>query len=166
MSLPCGKRSLTLVWCILECLFFSGILNGWTSLQEILKEEKYYLDHCNATLVAELNKVHTHTDIGDALQENVGLDNPFITVHEGVRYKCVLRRVLKKMTVAEYEQYKKSKIKPTRKPLHISDVYCDEQDEQLEFVVSLVIIIRNILMLPLGIFLDRYGTTQTRIIAM
>lgn len=161
MALPCGKRFITLVWCILECLFFSGLLNGWTSLQGILKEEKYYLDSCNRTLLAALN---SHSEA--VTVDSVGIDNPFTTIAEGVRYKCVVKKVLRKMTIEQYEQYKKSHSRPSKKPITVDDVYCHEQDDKLEFVVSLVIIIRNILMLPLGIFLDRYGTSRTRIIAM
>lgn len=163
MGLPCGKRFITLLWCILECLFFSGLLNGWTNLQEILKEDKYYLDSCNSTLLQSLDHQNDAESFAN-LQKEYGPDNPFTHITDGVKYRCVFKKVLKTMTISEYNAYKKTHTK--KPPVQIKDVYCDEQDEKLEFVVSLVIIIRNILMLPLGIFLDRYGTSRTRIIAM
>jgi len=165
MALPCGKRFITLSWCILECLFFSGLLNGWTTLHSILKEERYYLDSCNLTLFNALNSPDVTNSV-ERSHQDFGIDNPFTEIHEGVKARCVVTRVLKRMTLTEYERYKKMRSRPSKKPVTVHDVYCDEQDEKLEFVVSLVIIIRNILMLPLGVFLDRYGTSRTRIIAM
>jgi hypothetical protein len=41
--------------------------------------------------------------------------------------------------------------------------FCDEQEEKLEVIHAVVFLVRNALVFPLGIFLDMYGTTRTRL---
>ncbi|CAG5120757.1 unnamed protein product, partial [Candidula unifasciata] len=44
--------------------------------------------------------------------------------------------------------------------------YCLEQNEQLRLMFAVVIIIRDVLAFPLGIFYDKYGTTRTRLMTV
>jgi hypothetical protein len=44
--------------------------------------------------------------------------------------------------------------------------FCDEQEEKLEVIHAVVFLVRNALVFPLGIFLDMYGTTRTRLLTM
>ena len=50
--------------------------------------------------------------------------------------------------------------------LNGSDLTCDAQDESLDLMIVIVTIVRNVMMLPVGIFLDIYGTTRTRLLAV
>ncbi|XP_045171505.2 equilibrative nucleobase transporter 1-like isoform X1 [Mercenaria mercenaria] len=160
MKIPCEKQTLTLMWCILECLFFSGYLNGWLWMQQILTEDGYYIEPCNIS-------------VSSTLIENERVNNmlkqPFTMKHKGRTVKCVYKKVVKVVSVDEYarlenESAKREKDMNKGAPGNALD--CSEQENKLEFVYVVVLIIRNIIMLPLGIFLDVYGSSRTRIIAM
>ena len=164
MTIHCGKRALTLTWGILECVFFSGILNGWVWLKQILKDDFYFFENCNVSL----------STAGPILDYNA----TFSTVHNGIKWICMYKRVrivIERVSLSEppvtiptinftYGTTEHSMSTTTAPSL--STAGCQEQDDSVELIISLVFIIRNILMLPFGIFLDRYGTSRTRIFAM
>lgn len=157
MAIHCGKRTLILTWGLLECVFFSGILNGWIWLKQILKEDHYFVENCNITTQAS----HVTTVSPRTLEYN-----------NGQRLICVTRWikvVLDGPIVTPAVTTPNPILNETTKEisgLNLTDPVCLDQDERLELVISLIFIIRNILMLPFGIFIDRYGTSRTRIFAM
>ena len=159
MTIHCGKRALTLTWGILECVFFSGILNGWIWLRQILKDDFYFVENCNVTYTTATPVPDHFTDI------------------DGQKWICMLKRVrivvhqessTEHVTTPAASAYPVSTINITNDTTEhsLSNLGCPEQDERVELIISLICIIRNILMLPFGIFLDRYGTSRTRIFAM
>ena len=158
MALHCGKRSLTLTWGVLECVFFSGILNGWIWLTHILKEDYFFVENCNIT-------IFPHTSVNTVSPSISAMNSTIIhyDVH-GLRWICMYKRIGPTTTTAK----PLVTVQPPQQVYtgNVTDTVCLEQDDRLELLVSLIFIIRNILMLPFGIFLDKYGTSRTRIVAM
>ena len=166
MAFQCEKRSLTLVWSILECIFFSGILNGWIWLQQIFKEDNYFVGNCSIPGYPN--------NAGDLMSRTGPVSTPpYIITYSGQqRYICVRQRVriIQHGNMISTTAATTKEVEMTSAQEFVSqnstDVACLEQDDNLELLISLTFIIRNILMLPLGIFLDKYGTSRTRIVAM
>ncbi|OWF36376.1 hypothetical protein KP79_PYT16165 [Mizuhopecten yessoensis] len=158
-----NKRHLTLIWAIMECLFFTGIVFGWSWLSVTLRRDRYFLDLCNITLEDEVPEIIPNTVLNtDMLTE---LDTPVIRTNinkNKPRRKCRPRKKHRTTTPPPepmYELYDPF-------PLNDSRYFCDEQEERLEMGNAIVMIIRHGLLLPLGIFLDAYGTTRTRLISV
>ncbi|XP_045171506.2 equilibrative nucleobase transporter 1-like isoform X2 [Mercenaria mercenaria] len=168
MAFPCGKKPVTVVFCIFECLFISGILNGWMWMRLILKDEGYFMDACNMTMKTELD-----TDDTSGLMGHIDKDMKSVKLRKGGKENCVWKRVLK---VVSLDEYAKMQLITTPQTISNSDnqsVYvnstnlkCSDDAQTFDLVIKLVVIIRNILLLPLGIFLDKHGTGKTRIVAM
>ena len=174
MPFQCEKRSLTLVWSILECIFFSGILNGWIWLQQIFKEDNYFIGNCNVTGVASRTEDVVSLTVPESKPPIITLNNErWVCVYEKVRIiqpeghilTSILPSTVGTPTPQEVETITAVTVEDIVSQ-NSTEVLCWEQDDNLELFISLAFIIRNILMLPLGIFLDRYGTGRTRILAM
>ncbi|KAL5016067.1 hypothetical protein ScPMuIL_005656 [Solemya velum] len=155
----CAKRQVTLVWAVLECLFFTGIVCGWTWMAQILKYDGYFLDKCNIT---DISFMHTYTvgeltDTGPLLERKVDVKGP--------RRKCYPRKKKGNEKLLPLND-----LKPPsdflRQSFNLSDVFCDDQEDSFDLMINLVLLIRNVLALPFGIFLDIYGTTRTRLLAV
>lgn len=171
----CNRRPIKILWCILECLFFTGILNGWFWLNNILTEDGYYLDTCNITTIALGEPKQARKGVLSMLGimgSDEGFEDPLYTVYNGRKVKCVYQKVLKVISVQEYEKMKVNSSSrshlsgPADQKHSIHSIFCDKQIETLKFVVCLVVIIRNVFVLPTGVFLDRFGTIRSRIVAM
>lgn len=154
MNFPRRKLSLSFLWCALECLFFSGYLQGWLWMQDILTEEGYFRDACNISLSSP---IVGNSDMYPMLHQTVAM------MHNGRLVKCVYEKVTKRVSLEEYAIIQKEKDKNVKS---VSSSVCLKQKETLEFIQVLVLVIRNIIIFPLGIFLDVYGTTKIRIIAL
>ena len=168
MTIHCGKRALTLTWGILECIFFSGILNGWVWLKQIIKDDFYFLEECNITL--------------STVPPVLDFNTTFSTVHNGIKWICMYKRI--RIVIERGSLFEPPATSPTQNFTYGTTDHsmsstiesttlstttatgCQEQDDRIELIITLVYIIRNILMLPFGVFLDRYGTSRTRIFAM
>ncbi|KAK3585370.1 hypothetical protein CHS0354_004645 [Potamilus streckersoni] len=162
MPIRCSRKKVTLIWGLLECIFFSGLINGWFWMQQVLKSEEFFLDVCNTSLIR---------DLSDLFQKYDTHDVPFPPRSDtsGVTYrrKCVYRRkdnneiitMLPTTTEVNFMTAVAHKINISE------DIFCKEQDERLGLLQSVVIIARNVLALPVGIFLDHYGTTKTRLVS-
>ena len=153
---------LTLIWCISECLFFSGYLNGWLWMKQILTEDGYFIDPCNITFTNSLIEKQ-HADIL--------MNQPIRMTHNNTKVKCFYKKVVKVVSIEEFALYENRSLqskddsnKKNNIPKNGFD--CDEQNKKLEFVHIIVLLIRNISMLPLGVLLDTYGSSRTRMIAM
>lgn len=190
MALTCSKRQTTLVFCILECLFLSGLLNGWTWMLQILEDEGYYTDTCsNLTMLdgdaergggdmsglfnAGGGNERDDRDMTGLFEADGGIQNQFIHVHNGNTLKCHYKRVLKVVSVEEYANMQRTTHAAPDTEVDVQTVNvnttaakCWKQKDKLEFVITLVVIIRNVLMFPLGLLLDKYGTGRARIVAM
>ncbi|KAL8575811.1 hypothetical protein ACOMHN_014816 [Nucella lapillus] len=46
----CDKKCASLLWTLLECIFFSGVVLGWSWLALIFRADHYFLSGCNVTL--------------------------------------------------------------------------------------------------------------------
>ena len=86
---------------------------------------------------------------------------------------CIKKRVLKIVTLKEYAEMQEKRRTQQSNIESFNEIIsnqtnkgCIEGDQALDLVINLVIIIRNIILFPVGIFLDKYGTSKTRIIAM
>lgn len=154
MNFPRRKLSLSLLWCALECLFFSGYLQGWLWIQDILTEEGYFRDACN---ISSSNSVIGKSDMYPMLHQTVTM------MHNGRLVKCVYEKVTRRVSLEQYAIIQKEKDKNEKS---VSKSVCLKQSDKLEFIHVLVLVIRNIIIFPLGIFLDIYGTTKIRIIAL
>lgn len=168
MKFPCGKRFVSFTWCVFECLFLTGILNGWSWMQQILTEDGYYIEACNVSI--PVSSVSADSSMFGLLNMDEELHNPILLNHEGLKVKCVYKKVFKVVSLDEYARLEKDNMISPEHYDVIDDVNnnvdCSEQADRLEFVFALVLIFKNILMFPLGILLDTNGTSQVRIIAM
>lgn len=167
MALPCGKRPVTLVFCICECVFISGLLNGWVWMQQILKDEGYYADTCNVTRLSSSKSENTGGMIGFLSVRNEGTKD----MHKDIKGKhCKYVRVNKIVTLTEYAEMKRKKEEVIKNNQTFDSNKtvpdCSTENGGLDFVITVAVVSRNIFMFPLGIFLDKYGTTRARIIAM
>jgi len=184
MGLQCEKRLVTLVWCGLECFFFSGLLNGWILLQAVLQHEGYYRTECFNGTLARLSSDHLPTEQSSASSINLfDTNKPFEYTVNGMRRTCVFKRVLKIITVEQYAQYQQS-TRVTKQPTDeqsansapeisaiidwtpANDTRCGQQTTALETRMLAVLLVRDVLMLPLGVAMDHLGTSRTRLISM
>ena len=46
----CDKKIASLLWTLLECVFFSGVVLGWSWLALVFRADRYLLSGCNLTL--------------------------------------------------------------------------------------------------------------------
>lgn len=168
MKFPCGKRLVTFIWCVLECLFLSGILNGWSWMQQLLTEDGYYIEACNVSI--PVSGASADSSMFGMLNMDEELHNPILLNHEGRKVECIYRKVFKVVSLDEYARLEKDNMVSHERYDVIDDVSnklgCTEQADRLELVFALVLIVKNILMIPLGIVLDVNGTSQVRMIAM
>ena len=79
-----------------ECLLIAGILNGWMWMQEILKDEGYFMDKCNDTL----NAIVDADGIGDFNDLSFTRRDKNITMNkDGIICKCCNRPWLINVTI-------------------------------------------------------------------
>nr|XP_022336589.1 solute carrier family 43 member 3-like isoform X2 [Crassostrea virginica]XP_022336590.1 solute carrier family 43 member 3-like isoform X2 [Crassostrea virginica] len=142
-SCCCNKRHVTFVWATLECLFFTGVIFGWVWLTVTLRRDAYFLDLCNVTLPEDLSSDSLPKE---ALQEG----------SEPVRRKCRTTTTTE-MTTPEVEYFL---------PFNGTQYFCDEQEDRLDLLYGVIVIVRNLLVLPVGFFMDKYGTTRTRLLTV
>lgn len=138
----CSKRHVTFVWATLECLFFTGVIFGWVWLTVTLRRDAYFLDLCNVSLSEDISRDLTKNEV---LKDSLRKDRP----------KC--RTTTTTMAPGEVEY---------RLPFNGTQYFCDEQEDRLDLMYVVIIILRNFLILPVGIFLDKYGTTRTRLLTV
>ena len=175
MSLRCtfSKKAVTVVFCILECIFFSGLLNGSVWMRELLKEDGYFMGSCNIT---KHNRI-TVEDVGSMmgiLDTQAG--GKRLKNNNDRRTTCVYKKVLRVVSLDEYgkitttETIKSTLANKHSEKFNISNSTdnntCSDDISDIEFAIQLVIIITAVLMVPIGIVLDRYGTSPSRISAM
>lgn len=138
----CSKRHVTFVWATLECLFFTGVIFGWVWLTVTLRRDAYFLDLCNVSLSEDISRDLTKNEV---LKDSLRKDRP----------KC--RTTTTTVAPGEVEY---------RLPFNGTQYFCDEQEDRLDLMYVVIIIVRNFLILPVGIFLDKYGTTRTRLLTV
>ena len=167
MTFPCSKKKVAVVFCILECLFLSGLLNGWMWMKQILKHEDFFLD-CNIT-----RQTFTNAEDTDSLMGILKTKEELKKNKEGERTTCVYKRVLKVVTYKEYakmEHIKKAsddtRVKADSVVVNATDYECSKGTWKIDFVFQMIGIAKDISIFPVGLFLDRYGTSRGRIIAM
>lgn len=62
-------KCLMTIWAFLECLFFAGILYGWSSLVFIFKDEGIYANLCGQSFGIE-NDTLLHNETNEAVHKN------------------------------------------------------------------------------------------------
>ncbi|XP_045171508.2 equilibrative nucleobase transporter 1-like isoform X3 [Mercenaria mercenaria] len=168
MAFPCSKRTVAVVFCVFECLFISGLLNGWMWMHQLLKDERSFMDACNSTKPTLRN-----TDDSGSLMGILKTQDERVNKRKGDKTTCVYKRVFKVISLEEYANMQQittsmTTLNADRQTENLNNTVseCSEETWKHDFVFKLVIIIRNISMFPIGIFLDKYGTSRARIIAM
>ena len=157
MTTYCNKRNISLIWVVLECLFFTGIVFGWSWLTVALKKDRYFLDLCNVTFPNHEINLGSYVN-PDPLSETEIEIKPI----PNTKRKCRVRKKFQNTTPnpeINLEQF-------YRYPFNESYYFCDAQEERLELINAIIVIVRNIFVLPIGILFDVYGTTRTRLIAV
>lgn len=173
MNTAIVKQWLPFTWCVLECLLFSGILNGWLWMEHILIEEKYFLDECNFTSLSDVSLGSPEEADMPGLMNVKNLNKGDVQTTKNGR-KCILKKVYKTLTMEEYAEYmarnrladQKEELDTVVEKEEEIILYCTEQRDELNLIITLVLIICHILMLPIGVLFDQYGTSRTRIISM
>ncbi|XP_062590493.1 equilibrative nucleobase transporter 1-like isoform X1 [Saccostrea cucullata] len=144
-SCCCNKRHVTFVWALLECLFFTGVIFGWVWLTVTLRRDAFFLDLCNVTFSEE--DISNGQSLSETIQDSS---------RNGRRSNC---RTTSTTTLAPQDF-------ENRLPFNGTQYFCDEQEDRLNLLYDVIIIIRNVLILPVGIFLDKYGTTRSRLLTV
>lgn len=142
-SCCCNKRHVTFIWAAFECLFFSGVIFGWVWLTVTLRRDAYFLNLCNVTFPEDFLKDQS---------QNEDLQNG----SRKRRPNC--RTTSTTTTVPPETEY--------LLPFNGTQYFCDEQEDRLDLLYGIVIIVRNLLILPVGVFMDKYGTTRTRLVTV
>lgn len=176
MAMQPSVRFISLIWCVLECLLISGMLNGWIFMKEILRDEDYFTGGCNWSIHSRktgLDDLNPRTLVLEDSVMGFGIDvnKPITKTRKGKEMQCFYKRVLKTLSFSEYEillnesksYYHNSSTATIRKA---EKRMCDEQNVYLETIISCVHIARNILMLPIGMLMDNFGTIRFRIISL
>ncbi|KAK6967515.1 solute carrier family 43 member 3, partial [Biomphalaria glabrata] len=50
MTRKCSKKAIALTWALLECMFFSSVVLGWTWMSIVFRSDGYFPEYCNRTL--------------------------------------------------------------------------------------------------------------------
>ncbi|XP_048733549.2 equilibrative nucleobase transporter 1-like [Ostrea edulis] len=142
-SCCCNKRHVTFIWAAFECLFFSGVIFGWVWLTVTLRRDAYFLNLCNVTFPEDFLKDQSQNeDLQDGSRKR--------------RPNC--RTTSTTTTFPPETEY--------LLPFNGTQYFCDEQEDRLDLLYGIVIIVRNLLILPVGVFMDKYGTTRTRLVTV
>ncbi|KAJ8312384.1 hypothetical protein KUTeg_009757 [Tegillarca granosa] len=160
----CNKRHVSLVWALLECVFFTGLVFGWTWLSASLRRDGYFLDYCNVTFDINFDLTLDEGTLIPKPESPKELNPDLITNVENSRLQSNKQRKKKcrKKKISTTTKEPKENIAPWK--TNDTQYFCDKQESQLELMNAIVLIIRNALILPIGFFLDSYGTTRTRLI--
>ncbi|XP_067671820.1 equilibrative nucleobase transporter 1-like [Haliotis asinina] len=170
---PCSKRACTLTWSVLECMFFAGVVLGWSWLMVVFRSDKYFLDLCNITDL-NLGPREPENDIYQTTTKAPVRRKPCRTptrrqrdVTEEVQvYSAYYTHLKHASTVALYDVTTVAANEDSENSTRKDFIGCWEQNEQLKVLFALVIIIRDVLVFPIGIFFDKYGTTRTRLLTV
>ncbi|XP_063397408.1 equilibrative nucleobase transporter 1-like [Mytilus trossulus] len=155
IEMNCTKRHVTFIWALLECLLFTGLIFGWPWFLSTLRRNKYFLDLCNVTLPDDdVHKFH------DGEGENALLKPGGIPDFDGQNAKP--RKCRRRTTTVATTEFPGSYYDS----MFNYTYFCDEQEEKLELIHAVVFLVRNALVFPVGIFLDMYGTTRTRLLTI
>ncbi|XP_041349430.1 solute carrier family 43 member 3-like [Gigantopelta aegis] len=178
MTRVCTKQMWALSWAGFECLLFAGVVLGWSWFLDVFRTDRYFVTMCNNT---------NFTDFGMLNEPRVGSIYRPITARP--KPKC--RPIKTKKREIEYrEEYTIDNLTQNHHleddNIPVADGYaahvvsnnsesddvkrnsigCAEQSDQLYILFALVLIIRDVLALPIGIFFDKYGTTRTRLLTV
>ena len=154
LEMTCTKRHVTFVWALLECLLFTGLIFGWPWFLSTLRRNKYFLGVCNVTLPDEVQKF---SEIENEKTVQIPAGYPGFDGQNTKPRKCRPRTTTTATTDGPSVYYDF---------MSNYTYFCDEQEEKLEVIHAVVFLVRNALVFPLGIFLDMYGTTRTRLLTM
>lgn len=83
--------------------------------------------------------------------------------------KCVYKKVLKEISLDEYEKIKNEKHSESEhknEAIEIKEYDCFKQTQELDLIFTLVVLFQQLLCFPVGILLDKYGTSRSRIMTM
>lgn len=159
------KQTIMVVWGLLECLFFTGVVFGWLWLVQILKYDNYFIDLCNNTnaTLAEYPRRDTHS-----VNKN---SYPICSGHPRDSLPCL--DLLSLSENASHEKgnrtidgYRTSPVAAIHSKMNQNESLCTDIDDIFGLFNSLIYTIRNILVLPAGIFYDKYGTMRSRLLAV
>ena len=180
MARVCTKQMWALSWAGLECLLFAGVVLGWPWFLHVFRTDRYFSRLCN-------NTNDTYLGIVGEPQ----MDSMYRTITARPKPPCRPRRPRKRET--EYrETFSLKKVIQSRdvhdknsssldahlvrvvtNSSHVqsddvtrNSIGCAEQSSQMYVLFALVLIIRDVLALPIGIFFDKYGTTRTRLLTV
>ena len=193
----CDKKGASLLWTLLECVFFSGVVLGWSWLALIFRADHYLLTGCNVTL-----------------HDDPPLPPPPLTPATApIQQPAMVRRPCKqKPSFTPEDQSREDRPRPVRdtsatgndsvtlSPPPPSDLspgldthpalepggrgagvaeggeegegegegerVCMGQRELLRLLFAVVAVLRDLFVLPLGAFFDKYGTTRTRLLTV
>lgn len=162
----CNKRHVSLVWALLECVFFTGLVFGWTWLSASLRRDGYFLDYCNVTSETNLDLALDERTLqpNSEPSNEINMD-PLTNVESSrVRFKKPRKKKCRKKKIPTTTPEPRENI--VRWKINDTQYFCDEQENSLELMSAIVLIIRNAMILPIGFFLDSYGTTRTRLISV
>ncbi|XP_048251805.1 equilibrative nucleobase transporter 1-like [Haliotis rufescens] len=170
---PCSKRACTLTWSVLECVFFAGVVLGWSWLMVVFRSDKYFVDLCNITdldlgpgeLLKGIYQTTTKAPVRRKPCRKPNRRQRDVTEDVQV-YSAYYTNLKHASTVAVYDVTTVAANEEAENSTRKDFIGCWEQNEQLRVLFALVVIIRDVLVFPIGIFFDKYGTTRTRLLTV
>jgi hypothetical protein len=154
LEMTCTKRHVTFVWALLECLLFTGLIFGWPWFLSTLRRNKYFLGVCHLRgFVFCPSKPGYPAGICTVFSSSISLN--FCTSSGNVTLQTPRKYLFLRNVDKNHGQ-------PNINPVNRRH----SNKEKLEVIHAVVFLVRNALVFPLGIFLDMYGTTRTRLLTM
>ncbi|CAL1543572.1 unnamed protein product [Lymnaea stagnalis] len=211
MTRKCSKKVTALIWALLECMFFSSVVLGWTWLSIVFRTDGYFPEYCNIT---QMNFSHLPITVGLASTAPPKMDPPkpkcrssrgannssncnrgspppgtsggltqdastgleirwtrLMETHSLERFKrgepTNLSSVISssRSSLASVTRSSKDDVFITHDTRYLTDAMGSCR-ERLRVMFALIIIVRDLLTFPMGIFFDKYGTTRTRLLTV
>lgn len=200
----CDKNSASLLWTLLECVFFSGVVLGWSWLALIFRADHYLLAGCNVTFhdVTPLPPTPAPTpapfqkpvmvrrpckrkptftledqpsesrlryvrDAPTTGNETFAVSSPLpASLFSGPGTHPVLEPGGRGAGVTEAKGEGLEGVEEDGEGGGEEEEVCMEQRELLRLLFAVVVVLRDLFVLPLGAFFDKYGTTRTRLLTV
>jgi hypothetical protein len=180
------KKEASLLWTLLECVFFSGVVLGWPWLAVIFRTDYFLLSGCNVTIPPPtapppdtdylppppeyvvrqvVRKIPCKKSVSDVRGD--------VDLNDDVIANLTMLGTSGSSSLSTHSP-------PSDDDLGSEDTVsldvgedeveeeelCPDQRETLRLLFALVIVMKDLLALPFGAFFDKYGTTRTRLLTV
>ena len=165
MPCSCRERHIRLVWTVLECLFFSGLVYRLNILSPVLKRDGLFSTYCLfppvKTQDVSENNTQQHRIAGNTSVTNVSLTSQTkenILQKEDAIANITITKEMHDLWIRQYIQWQYD--------MYTYPSTCKLQESYLKTMQTIAVSVVGVLMLPFGYIFDRCGTLKVRILSM